>query len=84
MKTCTLSQAKSRLGKLADRALKGDPTVIPRGGKLVILQAYQLPDHPDEFDAVIPAGKDSPHRMLTRKVLNEIWQRGLARAKTAR
>jgi hypothetical protein len=84
MKTCTLSQAKSRLGKLADRALKGDPTVIPRGGKLVILQAYQLPDHPDEFDALIQAGKDSPHRMLTRKVLNEIWQRGLARAKTAR
>jgi hypothetical protein len=69
MKTCTLSQAKSRLGKLADRALKGDPTVIPRGGKLVILQAYQLPDHPDEFDALIQAGKESPHRPLTRKVL---------------
>jgi hypothetical protein len=84
MKTCTLSQAKSRLGKLADRALKGDPTVIPRGGKLVILQAYQLPDHPDEFDALIQAGKDSPHRRLTRKVLNGIWQRGLSRAKTAR
>jgi hypothetical protein len=84
MKTCTLSQAKSRLGKLADRALKGDPTVIPRGGKLVILQAYQLPDHPDEFDALIQAGKDSPHRLLTRKVLDGIWQDGLSRAKTAR
>ena len=84
MKTCTLSQAKSKLGKLADRALKGDPTVIPRGGKLVILQAYQLPDHPDEFDALIQAGKDSPHRLLTRKVLSDIWQRGLSQAKTAR
>jgi hypothetical protein len=84
MKTCTLSQAKSGLGKLADRALKGDPTVIPHGGKLVILQAYQLPDHPDEFDALIQAGKDSPHRLLTRKVLNNIWQRGLSRVKTAR
>lgn len=84
MKTCTLSQAKSLLGKLADRALKGNPTVIPRGGKLVILQAYQLPDHPDEFDALIQAGKDSPHRLLTRKVLTDIWQRGLSRAKTAR
>jgi hypothetical protein len=84
MKTCTLSQAKSGLGKLADRALKGNPTVIPRGGKLVILQAYQLPDHPDEFDALIQAGKDSPHRLLTRKVLNNIWQRGLSRVKTAR
>ncbi len=84
MKTCTLSQAKSALGKLADRALKGNPTVIPRGGKLVILQAYQLPDHPDEFDALIQAGKDSPHRLLTRKVLNDIWQRGLSQARTAR
>jgi hypothetical protein len=84
MKTCTLSQAKSRLGKLADRALKGDPTVIPRGGRLVILQAYELPDHPDEFDALIQAGKDSPHRLLTEKVLKGIWQRGLSRAKIAR
>jgi hypothetical protein len=84
MKTCTLSQAKSGLGKLADRALKGDPTVIPRGGKLVILQAYQLPDHPDEFDALIQAGKDSPHRLLTRKVLKDIWQRGLSQARPAR
>jgi hypothetical protein len=84
MKTCTLSQAKSGLGKLADRALKGDPTVIPRGGKLVILQAYQLPDHPDEFDTLIQAGKASPHRLLTRKVLNHIWQRGLSRARIAR
>jgi hypothetical protein len=84
MKTCTLSQAKSGLGKLADRALKGDPTVIPRGGKLVILQAYQLLDHPDEFDALIQAGKDSPHRLLTRKVLKDIWQRGLSQARPAR
>jgi hypothetical protein len=84
MKTCTLSQAKSGLGKLADRALKGDPTVIPRGGKLVILQAYQLPDHHDEFDALIQAGKDSPHRLLTRKVLKDIWQRGLSQARPAR
>ena len=84
MKTCTLSQAKSSLGKLADRALKGDPTVIPRGGKLVILQAYQLPDHPDEFDALIQAGKDSPHRLLTREVLKGVWQRGLTQAKAAR
>jgi hypothetical protein len=76
MKTCSLSEAKSSLGKLADRALKGRPTVIPRGGKLVILQEYRLPDHPDEFDALIDAGKKSPHRSLTRKVFEEIWQRG--------
>ena len=76
MKSCSLSQAKGNLGKLADRALKGNPTVISRGGKLVILQAYELPDHPDAFDALIQAGKDSAHRPLTDKVLKEIWQRG--------
>jgi hypothetical protein len=76
MKTCSLSEAKGSLGRLADRALKGQPTIIPRGGKLVILQSYQLPDHPDEFDALIDAGKQSPHRPLTKKVLSDIWQRG--------
>jgi len=80
MKTCSLSKAKSALGKLADEALKGRPVVIPRGGKLVILQAYELPDHPDEFDALIQAGKESPHRPLTKKVLAEIWQRGRSQA----
>jgi hypothetical protein len=81
MKTCTVSEAKSKLGELADAAIKGNPTVIVRGGKLVILQAYSLPDHPDEFDSLIQAGKESRHRPLTRKVLDEIWKRGRARAK---
>ena len=80
MKTGTLSEAKGRLGELADAAIQGKPTVIIRGGKLVILQAYALPDHPDEFDAVIQAGKDSPHRPLTGKALDEIWRRGRVRA----
>lgn len=35
-----------------------------------------VPDHPGEFEALIQAGKDSPHRALTPKVLAEIWQRG--------
>lgn len=81
MKTCTLSHATEILGKLADEALKGRPTVISRGNKWVILQAYELPDHPDEFDALIQAGKESPHRPLTQKVLADIWQRGRAFAK---
>jgi hypothetical protein len=84
VKTCTLSRAKSTLGKLADEALKGKPTVIPRGGKLVILQAYDLPDHPDEFDALIQAGKDSPHRKLSKTVLTDIWRRGRALARSSR
>ena len=76
MKTCTVSEAKGKLGKLADAAIKGRPTVIVRGGKLVVLQAYELPDHPYEFDALIQAGKDSPHRPLNPKVLATIWKRG--------
>jgi len=57
--------------------------VIARGGKLVILQAYALPDHPDEFDALIQAGKDSPHRPLTQQVLSEIWQLGRSAAQSS-
>ena len=81
MKTCTVTQAKSKLGRLADAAIKGEPTVIIRGGKLLILKAYNLPQHPHEFDALIDAGKDSPHRTLTPKVLEQIWKRGRALAK---
>jgi len=81
MKTCTVSEAKGKLGELADAAIKGEPTVIVRGGKLVILQAYELPDHPHEFDALIQAGKDTPHRTLTPKVLDQIWKRGRALTK---
>jgi hypothetical protein len=83
MKTCNLSQAKSALGKLADQALKAHPTVIPHRGKLVILQAYELPDHPDEFDALIQAGKESPHQPLTQPILTKIWQRGRSSAREA-
>ena len=81
MKTCTLSQAKQKLGQLADAALKGHPTVIVRDGRRVVLQAYEWSDQPGEFDALIQSGKDSPHRELTPKVLNEIWKRGRAPAK---
>lgn len=80
MKTCSLSEAKGSLGRLADEALEGQPTVIPRGGKLVILQAYELPDAP-AFDELIQAGKDSSHRPLTSKTLAEIWHRGRRIAK---
>ena len=69
MKTCSLSEAKSNLGKLADEALAGRPTVIARGGKLLILKAYEPPD-PDEFDDLIEAGIRSEHVPLT----DEIWE----------
>ena len=39
MKTCSITEAKNTLGKLADDALRGKPTVISRGGRLVVLRA---------------------------------------------
>jgi hypothetical protein len=75
MNTCNLSKAKSILGRLADRALKGSPTVISRGGKLVILQSYD-PPNPTEFDDLIQEGIDSPHVVVTDKVWEGIRRRG--------
>jgi hypothetical protein len=75
MKTCSLSEAKSSLGRLADEALQGHPTVITRGGKLLILRAYEPPS-PDEFDTLIDEGIQSEHVLLTESVWNGIRQRG--------
>ncbi len=75
MKTCSLSQAKSSLGRLADDALQGHPTVIARGGKLLILRAYE-PSDPGEFDALINEGIKSEHFTLTDSVWEGIRRRG--------
>jgi hypothetical protein len=75
MKTCSLSQAKSSLGRSADDALQGRPTVISRGGKLLILRAYE-PSDPGEFDALIDEGIKSEHFPLTDSVWDGIRQRG--------
>ncbi len=75
MKTCSLSEAKSSLGRLADDALKGHPTVIARGGKLLILQAYEPPD-PDAFDTLMDEAIASEHAPLTGKVWEEVRLRG--------
>lgn len=79
MKTCSLSEAKSSLGKLADDAIQGHPTVISRGGKLVILRAYE-PSDPGEFDALIDEGIKSEHVPLTDLVWDGIRQRGKTRS----
>jgi hypothetical protein len=75
MKTCSLSEAKNSLGRLADAALQGHPTVISRGGKLVVLRAYE-PTAAGEFDALIDDGIKSEHFPLTDSVWEGIRQRG--------
>jgi hypothetical protein len=75
MKTCSLSEAKMSLGRLADAALRGCPTVISRGGKLLILRAYEPPD-PDAFDSLIDEGISSEHVPLTESVWAGIRRRG--------
>ena len=80
MKTCTISEAKQKLGRLADAALNGKPTVIARGDKLVILRAFESSEGAGEFDALIEAGKRSRHRKLTPRVFSQIWKRGRALA----
>jgi len=75
MKTCSLSKAKSALGRLADEALKGRPTVIVRGGKLLILQAYDTPD-PDAFDRLIDEGIASEHSQLDDPFWEGVRTRG--------
>ena len=75
MNTCSLSEAKSSLGRLADAALQGHPTVISRSGKLLILRAYEPPD-PDEFDALIEEGLRSEHVVLRDSVWEGIRRRG--------
>lgn len=43
MKTLSISEAKSTLGKIADDVLKGDTILIARKSRYVVLQAYELP-----------------------------------------
>ena len=83
MKTCSLSEAKSSLGRLADAALQGRPTVISRSGKLLILKAYNPPD-PGIFDALIDEGVESEHIVLTNSVWEGIRQRGTKLARKIR
>ncbi len=44
MNTVSISEAKRSLGRLADRAIKGKPSLIIRGTKLLVLQTYDMPE----------------------------------------
>lgn len=44
MTTMSISEAKRRLGRVADQALKGEPVIIIRKSRLLVLQEF----HPIE------------------------------------
>lgn len=46
MSTVSISEAKQRLGEIADRALKGEHIVIVRKSKLLVLKELELPEPP--------------------------------------
>lgn len=42
--TVSISQAKQRLGEIADRALAGEQIVIVRKAKLLVLKQLEIPE----------------------------------------
>ena len=42
--TVSISEAKQRLGEIADRALEGEQIVIVRKSKLLVLKQLELPE----------------------------------------
>ncbi len=44
MEILTLSQAKPKIGRLIDRALLGEAVLIRKGGRLVQLTEYAVPE----------------------------------------
>lgn len=42
--TVSISEAKQRLGEIADRAIEGEQIVIVRKSKLLVLKQLELPD----------------------------------------
>jgi hypothetical protein len=50
MKVLTVSDAKTRLGRVIDQVIKTqEPVIIPRGQKHVVIMPYHLP-HPHEME----------------------------------
>jgi len=42
--TISISEAKQRLGEIADRALRGEQIVIIRKTKLLVLKEFEVPE----------------------------------------
>ena len=44
MKTLSISEAKAHLGEMADMALKGEPVLIVRKSRLLVLKEFDFPE----------------------------------------
>ena len=78
MKTVSISEAKSHLGKIADEVLQGETVLIVRKSELLILRKYQLPepipvrpigyfdeeDTPEEIALLNLAASEAPQTVL--------------------
>ena len=50
MKTLTLSEAKSSLGKIADRAISGETFLIERNGHFLLLKKAEILEPLEQLD----------------------------------
>ena len=69
MKTLSLSEAKRRLGRVADQALRGEPVIIIRKSRLLLLQEFHPVESipmrgPGYFKNLYPAAEASKSNRL--------------------
>jgi len=74
MKTFSISQAKSKLGAVADQALQGEKIIIIRKSRLLTLQEYQpvesIPHRPPGYfkDVYTKAEAQESNRLASRSI----------------
>ncbi|MBI2925027.1 MAG: type II toxin-antitoxin system Phd/YefM family antitoxin [Verrucomicrobia bacterium] len=69
MKTVSVSKAESHLGELIDEVLNGEPVVVGRGKRRVILKPFESADvtaEEDEFHAAFPPAPREPRDAADR------------------
>jgi hypothetical protein len=71
--TISISEAKQRLGEIADRALGGDQIIIIRKSKLLVLKELELP----EPVPIRPLGYFDDHDKAAVKESNKLARRSV-------
>ena len=69
MKTVSVSEAEGHLGELIDEVLNGEPVVVGRGKRRVILKPFESPDvaaEEAEFRAAFPPAPREPRGAADR------------------